>query len=551
MIIKTLNLFSFGKFKNKTVDFSDSFNVVYGTNESGKSTIFSFIEAMLYSYPPHDKERGKYFPWDGSAPSGKMTFSHNSKTYSIFRTFGLTPKADKTSIEPFLDLREFLPDRETFRKTVGCGENKASDFGKTSEMDSRVSNILSTGDENISAKKAIDLLCEQRKRFIKPRGNSGELQICLSEISRLEKELSESRRAEEDTKRILSDIKVQNNRILSAEREISGLESAVDEYLLTQKELNENILQQNEYISHLSPSSETKSPERSFPFKHLFVYTICSLFLFIIGFYFLLPFLFASPLPLILFFVLYFAKKRTASDDEKLKEYREALKDSEILHKKTADISEKISLTRRQISFLRQELSAFREELNSSEKALLASSSFTPSDEIESELSYLKASRKEMEVTVGAIDAAIEAVEYASARFCEDFTPKVSEKAMRYLSFIAPKETRHLSLMSDGNAKNTFSFLVKDPLPQALSSYSFGFRQEVYICFRLALSEFLFGNTFPLIIDEPFLGSDAVRSKKIIELLCEISRQRQVILFTNRFFDDFKHLNCNFIDIDH
>ena len=47
MIIKTLHLISFGKFKNKTIELSDGLNIIYGKNESGKSTIMKFIYAML------------------------------------------------------------------------------------------------------------------------------------------------------------------------------------------------------------------------------------------------------------------------------------------------------------------------------------------------------------------------------------------------------------------------------------------------------------------------------------------------------------------------
>ena len=36
MILKELNLISFGKFKNKIFNLEDGLNIVYGENESGK-----------------------------------------------------------------------------------------------------------------------------------------------------------------------------------------------------------------------------------------------------------------------------------------------------------------------------------------------------------------------------------------------------------------------------------------------------------------------------------------------------------------------------------
>ena len=43
MKINKLKINSYGKLKEKEVDFGDNINVVYGENESGKSTLLKFI----------------------------------------------------------------------------------------------------------------------------------------------------------------------------------------------------------------------------------------------------------------------------------------------------------------------------------------------------------------------------------------------------------------------------------------------------------------------------------------------------------------------------
>ena len=48
MKIKSVNIAAFGGLKNKVIDFKDGFNVIYGDNENGKTTVMSFIKMMFY-----------------------------------------------------------------------------------------------------------------------------------------------------------------------------------------------------------------------------------------------------------------------------------------------------------------------------------------------------------------------------------------------------------------------------------------------------------------------------------------------------------------------
>ena len=50
MIIKELYIAEFGGIKDKKIEFGNEnmLNIIYGENESGKSTVFLFIKFMLY-----------------------------------------------------------------------------------------------------------------------------------------------------------------------------------------------------------------------------------------------------------------------------------------------------------------------------------------------------------------------------------------------------------------------------------------------------------------------------------------------------------------------
>lgn len=551
MIIKKLNLLSFGKFKNKEISLSDNLNIIYGTNESGKSTISAFIEAMLYSYPAHDKDRNRYFPWDKTPPSGTMTINHNSKDYTIYRTFGTTPKNDSMQTEPNFSLSDIIPDRETFRKSVYCAEGKAADFGKTGGMDARISNIMASGDENINAQEAIAYLSEQKKHYVRQRGTSGALQQAKIKITDLENELTIARLAEKDLSARKADINNKEETITALKEQIASLENNIASYRVEDNELGESISQQKGYIASLSDVKNDKKPEKK-SIRYPILYAICAIVLFIIVFFFLNPLFLVFPLSLLAYSLSkLFIKQKKSNNIEETDAliYKEAITDLEKLREDKAKISDKISLTHQKITELQKMLLSQQEALHSLEKAVF-DASYRPIDEIESELSYTKKLCGEMTAKVEAIDAAIEAIGYAARRFSEDFTPAVSKKAMEYLSIIAPKENRDVTLVMDGeNSKNPLFLSVKDPLPRNLSSFSFGFRQEVYICFRIALSEFLYDKDFPIIMDDPFLGSDNRREKAIIDILNNVAKKRQVIVFTNRKNDYFNQLNCNFIDI--
>ena len=59
MIINKLEIKNFGKFHEKQVKFGSGINVVYGENESGKSTLHTFIRSMLFGMEHPYKEGEK------------------------------------------------------------------------------------------------------------------------------------------------------------------------------------------------------------------------------------------------------------------------------------------------------------------------------------------------------------------------------------------------------------------------------------------------------------------------------------------------------------
>ena len=93
MKLDTIKINGFGKIKNKEIKLKDGINIIYGENESGKSTILKFIESMLYGLSKNKNGKNKsdfdrYQPWEDLEFSGKIKYTlQNGEEYEVFREF--------------------------------------------------------------------------------------------------------------------------------------------------------------------------------------------------------------------------------------------------------------------------------------------------------------------------------------------------------------------------------------------------------------------------------------------------------------------------------
>lgn len=93
MRINNLKINGFGKLKNKSLEFNNGINIVYGENESGKSSSLKFISAMLYGASKNKNGKDisdfdKFKPWETEEFSGKISYVlDNGEEYEVFREF--------------------------------------------------------------------------------------------------------------------------------------------------------------------------------------------------------------------------------------------------------------------------------------------------------------------------------------------------------------------------------------------------------------------------------------------------------------------------------
>ena len=89
MKINFLKINGFGKIKNKEINLEKNINLIYGKNESGKSTLLKFIDGMLYGISKNKNGKDisdydKYKPWNTEEFSGKINYTlDNGNKYEV------------------------------------------------------------------------------------------------------------------------------------------------------------------------------------------------------------------------------------------------------------------------------------------------------------------------------------------------------------------------------------------------------------------------------------------------------------------------------------
>ncbi len=180
-------LIRFGKFCDYTLHFSDGFQVIFGENEAGKSTIQLFLKVMFYGINGGKKDRKgmkireRIIPWEEKSAEGILQIEVDGRFVEIRRKFGKTSSGDKTEVVDFntgepisnIDIREvgeqFLGIPESiFEKTLWLQQSGAAFSGTDEELGKRLMNLMETGAEEISAAGVLKEL-ENEKRMVKAK----------------------------------------------------------------------------------------------------------------------------------------------------------------------------------------------------------------------------------------------------------------------------------------------------------------------------------------------------------------------------------------------
>ena len=195
MKILKIYIKDFGCFCDRSFDFADNLNIISGNNESGKSTLISFIKFILYGMPKKSAEnaveRGRTISWSTNSASGYMQLEHGGKTYTVTRQgilratekresyseqctitddeTGLAVHSGEVPGELFLGVPSAVFESTCFISQLGCNDISPDDVNRSLE------NMLISADESLSVKKSLEKLDMARKALRHKVGRGGSI----------------------------------------------------------------------------------------------------------------------------------------------------------------------------------------------------------------------------------------------------------------------------------------------------------------------------------------------------------------------------------------
>ncbi|SFN71079.1 AAA family ATPase [Proteiniclasticum ruminis] len=270
MKIRKIHIDCFGKFENYDLELSEGMNVIFGQNEDGKSTIMAFILMMFYGYSGRSKDlsknlRDKYRPWNGNEMKGHILFEHKGILYRLERTFGKSNSSDKVKIldeitgetikwastkdpgQEFFGLGE-----EAFSKSVFIGQGGilVDASGKKDEITEKLLNLVTTGSEDVSYKKALDTLTSSMEALVSKSGKQGTLVKAKEEMAKLKEERYEAEQDELDKKQAHLSIGQLKEMLMEEEAKERGLKEQLKvlEYASEMEKVEEALYREEKLL---------------------------------------------------------------------------------------------------------------------------------------------------------------------------------------------------------------------------------------------------------------------------------------------------------------
>ena len=593
MKIEKIKINGFGKFENKNIELNDGINIIIGKNESGKSTLLKFINSMLYGISKNKRGKNisdleKYKPWNTEKYSGKIKYKlDNNNEFEIYRNFknkelkiynnfgdDITPlfNVEKNKEIPFF-YEQTKIDEDLFLNSTEIIQNEIKlDKINQNLIIQKLSNLATTGDDNISYKKSIDKLNKKQLEEIgTERSQDRPINKIINKINNLKKEKNELEEFEDEKYEIENKNNLIKNKIneLNINLEfLNKLKKIKNIYLEEKNKININkeiIEEYNKKINNLEIEKEKINNSENNNKIKINKYIFLELFLLII--FILINLIVKNNLfNLIYVFLLipiliYFYKKNKLKNNykkeidlnfkkinneinllnenknEKINELNNLEKEiknkinneliknnieinnyEKIIHNE--EIDEKINLINKEIN--ENELEVHKLELDKE-------NIFPKIDRlanIEEELEYSKEEYEELKNNSEIIDIAKDYLAKAYKNMKENVTPKFSRELSETISNISNGKYKNIKI-----SDNDIMVEVENGNYVSASVLSVGTIDQLYFALRMAILKEMTNESLPIFLDESFVFFDKKRLINTINYLHE-NHNNQIIIFS-------------------
>lgn len=496
MKIQELTVKNFGKMKDVNVELSEGVNLFYGENESGKSTLHTFIKSMLFGL---ERGRGRasandtfsmYEPWDNpNYYSGVLRFESGGKSFCLSRNFDRYSKSAQLICEDDGeelsvangDLEMLLGGLTAsgYENTISIGQLRAEPGQPLdAEIKNYASNYCAAGNSDINIEKA-----------------AGALKGRLRDLERGAKE------ALEEKHRIREKIELEASYIWRDVHRLEEEKERIREELDSREEKERELSEEPEnkrVIDELRPNKWRIHPVELI----LFAIVVILAFVFIPK-----PWNYLVAIILFLLCGIYVWNRMKVGKGTVKTE-------PEIILEEITPEEEKLPLEQ-----LRWELNHVREELR--EKKV----QYNNLKEQLEELDEVSDTSREQDRNIQAVRLAMDKMNELSALMQKELEQRLDDRTSEIMNDITGgrytrlviEDNLHMSLICEGK---------KIPVEQV----SRGTIEQTYFALRMASAGLLYEEEFPVILDDTFAYYDDVRLGNTLRWLAE--NKRQVIIFT-------------------
>ena len=246
MKIENIKINTYGNLEEKEIALKSGINIIYGKNESGKSTFLSYLTSMFYgiSKLKENKEISdydKYKPWKDGEFSGKIDYVlDNGKKYEIFRDFNkkspkifnenkedITNSFNTNKKEGSLFFEEQTGiDKDLYLSTIVASQgNLRLSKEKENSLVNKIANLAGTGEDNVSYSKALKKLSSKMLEEVGNERTKGKpINVVNEKIEEVSKKLEDIKPFEEDKYEIDNKKEEKINEIATQKRKVSFLE---------------------------------------------------------------------------------------------------------------------------------------------------------------------------------------------------------------------------------------------------------------------------------------------------------------------------------------